>query len=314
MHWTDGVLRDYVLPELRPDVVIDWMGPLDSTQHQHGVGSPQAKDALRQIDASLARTVASFDALGLRADVIVTSDHGFAHHSEGVNAVDALVTAGLKKARESTDVIVASQSQSLLLYVPGRAREAIERLVRFLQQQPWTDVLFTRGGKGGQGSVPGTFSVDLIGGDHKTRSADIIVSLAWNSNPNAFGAPGAHTINSTTTGPLPGGASGHGGLNPWVVRNTFIAWGPSFRSGARIDAPVALPDIAPTVLTLAGVDVARGQGRGRVLRELLRDGPALLSVKTTRRVVRTSAGAYRASVEISSVDGHDYVDSGARER
>ena len=40
MEWTDTVLRDYVLPELRPDVVIDWMGPLDAAQHAHGVGSP----------------------------------------------------------------------------------------------------------------------------------------------------------------------------------------------------------------------------------------------------------------------------------
>ena len=43
MEWTDTVLRDYVLPELRPDVVIDWMGPLDAAQHEHGVGSPEAK-------------------------------------------------------------------------------------------------------------------------------------------------------------------------------------------------------------------------------------------------------------------------------
>ena len=48
MDWTDTVLRDYVLPELRPDVVIDWMGPLDAAQHDHGVGSAEAKTALRR--------------------------------------------------------------------------------------------------------------------------------------------------------------------------------------------------------------------------------------------------------------------------
>ena len=31
LEWTDTVLRDYVLPELRPDVVIDWM--VRSTRH-----------------------------------------------------------------------------------------------------------------------------------------------------------------------------------------------------------------------------------------------------------------------------------------
>src|SRR5262249_47607713 len=53
MNWTDPVLRDFVLPELRPDVLIDWIGPLDSAQHATGVGSPQSKSALRQIDESI---------------------------------------------------------------------------------------------------------------------------------------------------------------------------------------------------------------------------------------------------------------------
>jgi predicted AlkP superfamily pyrophosphatase or phosphodiesterase len=290
------------------------MGPLDSTQHQHGAGSPQAKEALRQIDASLARTLETITASGRQANVVITSDHGFAHHSDGVNAVDALVSAGLKASRESSDVIVASQSQSLLLYVQGRNRGRIEKIVRFLQQQTWVDVLFTRGGQGGQGSVAGTFSLDLIRAAHPTRSADIVVSLAWTSTPNAFGVPGAHTITSATTGALQGGASGHGGLNPWVVRNTFIAWGPDFKTRVRIDAPAALPDIAPTVLALTGIEAPRGPARGRALRELLAEGPAVASLKAAKRTIRTSAGAYRASVEISTVDGHDYVDSGSRER
>src|SRR6476619_4487090 len=39
MEWTDTVLRDYVLPELRPEIVIDWMGPMDAATHDHGVSS-----------------------------------------------------------------------------------------------------------------------------------------------------------------------------------------------------------------------------------------------------------------------------------
>ena len=83
MEWTDTVLRDYVLPELRPDVVIDWMGPLDAAQHDHGVGSPEAKAALRAIDKSLSRTIAAMQALtpARRIDIVVTSDHGFAQHT-----------------------------------------------------------------------------------------------------------------------------------------------------------------------------------------------------------------------------------------
>ena len=52
-----------LMTELRPDAVIDWMGPLDSAQHAHGVGSPEAKAALQAIDRSLARTIATMQAL-----------------------------------------------------------------------------------------------------------------------------------------------------------------------------------------------------------------------------------------------------------
>ena len=316
MTWTDTVLRDYVLPELRPDVVIDWMGPLDAAQHANGAGAPQSKEALAKIDGSIAQTIAKIDALGLmdRADIVITSDHGFAHHTTGVNVIDALIAGGLKKDRESTDVIVASQSESLLFYLPAHEPERIEKVVQFLQQQPWIDVLFTRGGRDGQGSAPGTFSLDLIDASHPSRGADIVASLTWTSQPNPYGVPGTHTIDSATTGPLQGAASGHGGLNPWVVHNTFVAWGADFKTRTRVEAPVSLADVTPTLLSMFRIDAgAGGGGRGRILRELMKDGPPAASVKTIKRVVTTSAGSYRASVKISSVEGRDYIDSGSRE-
>lgn len=314
MEWTDTVLRDYVLTDLRPEVVIDWMGPLDSAQHANGVGSPQAKEALRRIDASLSRTIVKLQSVAPQLDVIITSDHGFSHHTEGVNVTQALIAAGLKKEPASTDVIVASQGQSLLFYVPGHDAVRIAEIARFLQRQPWVDVVFTRGGKGDQGSVPGTFSLDLIQASHASRSADIAVSLAWTSDPNQYGVPGSQTINSSTTGRLTGGASGHGGLSPWVVRNTLIAWGTDFRSRARTDAPASLADLTPTIFAmLATHRGACDSGCGRILREALKSGPAS-AAKISRRVVRTQAGAYRASLQVSTVDGHDYVDLGSRDR
>jgi arylsulfatase A-like enzyme len=314
MEWTDTVLRDYVLTDLRPDVVIDWMGPLDSAQHANGVGSPQAKDALRRIDASLSRTIARMQGVAPQLDVIITSDHGFSHHTEGVNVTQALIAAGLKKEPTSTDVIVASQGQAVLFYVPGHGAARIAEVASFLQRQPWADVVFTRGGKGDRGDVPGTFSFDLIQASHASRSADIAVSLAWGSNRNQYGVPGTQTINSSTTGRLTGGASGHGGLSPWVVHNTLIAWGSHFRTRARTDAPASLADLTPTILAILGTDrTACDSGCGRVLREALKSGQGSTAT-VSRRVVRAEAGAYRASVQVSTVDGHDYVDLGSRDR
>jgi len=314
MEWTDNVLRQYVLPELGPDAVIDWMGPLDSAQHAHGVGSPEAKAALQAIDRSLARTIATMQALTppRRLDVIITSDHGFSHHSDGVNVAAALIAGGLKASATSTDVVIASQGQAVLFYVQGRDAAAVARLVRFLQQQPWADVIFTRGGSKDQGSVPGTFSLDLVQAAHASRSADVAVTLAWTSNRNAFGAPGAQTINSSTSGPLTGRASGHGGLSPWVVHNTLVVWGDHFKNRTRIDAPASLADLAPTVLDLLAVKAdACGNGCGRVLQEALKGAP---EVRTSHRDVAANAGSYHARIRISSVAGHDYVDEGSRKR
>ena len=311
MRWTDHVLREYVLPELRPDVVIDWLGPLDSSQHARGVDSPEAKDALRRIDESIALTLSKIRELGRldRTTVVVTSDHGFAHHQNSVDLVGRLVVAGLKADRTSTDLVVASQSQSLLFY---QASPNVESLVRFLQQEPSVDVIFTPGGAAGQGSVSGTFSLDLIGASHPSRAADVVASLAWTSEKNPHGVPGAHTVNGMTTGPLAGAASGHGGLNPWVVRNTFVVWGADIQAARRFDAPMSLADVTPTVLALFGIGTPAEPGRGRVLDELIaRNGSA---ARVTRRTLETRAGTFSSTIVISSVGEHDYVDSASRQR
>jgi arylsulfatase A-like enzyme len=316
MEWTDTVLRDYVLPELNPDVIVDWMGPLDSAQHARGVSSPEAKQALAAIDRSLARTLAAMQALtpARRLDVVITSDHGFATHTNGVNVTQALIAAGLKASATSTDVIVASQSQSVLFYVPNHDQEIVSRLVRFLQQQPWVDVVFARGGSNGQGGIAGTLSLDITKGSHPSRAPDVAATLSWTSDRNAFGVAGAQTIHSSSSGPLASGPSGHGGLSPWVVRNTLVLWGDDFKPRARVDAPASLADVMPTVLKVLAVEADRcDAGCGRVLEEALRSSPDRRP-SPRQRTVTTASGAYRASVRLSSVAGHDYVDQGARER
>jgi predicted AlkP superfamily pyrophosphatase or phosphodiesterase len=313
MNWTDNVLRSYVLPDLRPDVVIDWIGPLDAAQHATSPGSPQARSALRQIDESISRTVARIEELGLkdRTDIILASDHGFAQNTLGVNAADALIEAGLKKAPDSTDIVLASQGQSLLFYVADHDPDEIGKLVRFLQEQPWIDVIFTAKGNDDQGSVPGTFSLGLIQESHPKRGPDVIASLAWTSQPDTFGVPGTHTTNGSRSGPLETGG-GHGGLNPWVVHNTFIARGADFRKHGRIEVPVSLADVQPTILRILGLGGSSGdKNHGRILAELLQ---VRSNASATHHSVRTSAGSYEASLEISTFEGHDYVDAGSRKR
>jgi hypothetical protein len=74
-------------------------------------------------------------------------------------------------------------------------------------------------------------------------------------------------------------------------------------------------DVMPTVLALLGIEnVSCDTGCGRVLRESPKDPPSPPAVKVSRRVVRTSKGAYHAAPQISRIAGRDYVDSGSRQQ
>ena len=122
VNWTGQALRDYVLPELKADVLAVWFTEPDGSQHEHGAGSPEALAELGNSDRDFGLLL---DALAKRypgrpINVMITSDHGFARHGKAVNITKALVDAKLKSSAASDDVVVVSNSQSLLLHVKGR--------------------------------------------------------------------------------------------------------------------------------------------------------------------------------------------------
>ena len=333
VDWADRVLRDYVLPELQPEVVIDWQTEPDGAQHRYGTGSQEARNALANSDRNLALTLAKLQDLGLadKTDLIVLSDHGFSLHNFRVDATRALINAGLKSAADSIDVVLASNGQSVLVHVKSRDSQRITRIVRFLQSQEWADVIFTAGrkpatatgGRSGRGRkasdelgwVSGTFSLGLIRQANAERGPDILFTLPWSSAVNGFGVAGKHyTEGDGNTGPLVGAASGHGGMSPWVVRNTLILWGADFKRGVTVRAAAGNVDIAPTILTLKGVSGGESLD-GRVLAEALRDGPDEEQIASDTKVLRTeAAGGYRAAVQVTDVGSHRYIDKGWRIR
>ena len=59
--WTEQVLRDYVLPELKPDVIVNWLTEPDHIQHAAGCGlrrGPRRHPQQRSRDRSGARPLA----------------------------------------------------------------------------------------------------------------------------------------------------------------------------------------------------------------------------------------------------------------
>jgi predicted AlkP superfamily pyrophosphatase or phosphodiesterase len=309
--WTQRVLREYVLPELRPHVVVNWVTEPDHSQHAIGVGSPPTREALRHDDREIARVLDAVQALGLAAttDVLVASDHGFTSNTAGVDVAQELVGAGLKAGLDSTDVVLASSGQAVGLHVEGRDAGRIERLARFVQSREWGGVVFTdaRGEGDPRGVVDATFALPLI---HVTgeRRPDVLFTFPWSSRANAHGVPGSD-LACVSGGKLY--PSDHGSMSPWNVRNTLFAWGPSFKTRTTVGLPAGNADVTPTVLALLGIDGEDGLD-GRVLREALAEGPDPEQVAAETRVHTVAAGAYRAAVQVSEVDGRRYVDKSWR--
>jgi predicted AlkP superfamily pyrophosphatase or phosphodiesterase len=323
--WTQRVLRDYVLTDLKPDVVINWMTEPDHIQHATGPGSPPSRASIRADDAEVGLLLRKLETLGVanQTNIIVVSDHGFSHSGFGVNVTAELIKAGLKIGPDSDDVVIASSGQTLLLHVRDRDAGLIHRLTEFLRSQDWAGVLFTAGRPGGnevpiEGIEPGTFSLELIHLAHAERGPDIVLTFPWSSAANSFGVPGTDMTNAGATGPLAGSSGNHGSMSPWTVRNTFLAWGADFKRGATVRTPVSNVDVTPTLVALLGLDRDPALPRfdGRAIIEALADGPdqEQVAVRTTTYFTATPDGAYRAAIEVSEVGAQRYIDKSWRVR
>jgi arylsulfatase A-like enzyme len=312
--WTQRVLREYVLPELRPAVVINWLTEPDHTQHNLGVGSPSAREALRNVDGEVAQLLAGLDDLGHpgSTDIFVVSDHGFTTNTAGVDVAGALIESGLKASRDSRDVVLASSGQAVALHVEGRDAERIARIAGFVQSLDWGGVLFTAGRTlaDPRGVVDGTFSLDLIHVANAERGPDLLLTFPWSSAANSFGLRGTDLANVSGGARLY--ASDHGSMSPWNVRNTCFAWGVDFKRGVVARAPAGNVDVAPTILALLGLAGEAEGLDGRVLGEALMGGPDEEQLRVETCVHTGKAGSYRAELQVSSTDGRCYIDKSWR--
>ncbi|HWZ58437.1 MAG TPA: alkaline phosphatase family protein, partial [Gemmatimonadaceae bacterium] len=197
LDWTGRALREVVLPAVRPQVLLYWLTEPDQSQHLFGVGSPRTRMALRDADRNLALLL---DALGVRrdsTDVIILSDHGFAHATQQVNVTQALRAEQLMSGAGSDDLVLTDDGESVQFTVRGHDPRRIAAIARWLQRQPWTDLVLTRGGSGRvEGDVAGTVSLDVVHLQHPTRGPDLMVTFRWSADTSAYGVPGTEAISS----------------------------------------------------------------------------------------------------------------------
>ena len=321
VNWTQEVLREYVIPQLQPDVVLNWIGEPDHMQHAFGVGSPQARRSIQNADRQVGLILKKLEAVGLadQFNVFIVSDHGFELNVFGANIAQELIEAELKANPNSDDVVIAASGQAVLLHVKGRDPERIKAIVKFLQSQSWTGVVFTAAVQTDRekvrGWVDGTFSLELIHMSHAERGPDIVLTFPWTSARNAFGVPGSNFANTAgATGALSGTASSHGSMSPWSVRNTFIAWGVDFKRGVTLRVPASNVDLTPTLLALKGINDAKGLN-GRVLLEALNGGPDEEQIPLETRTFTTeTVTGYGAIIQVTNLGSQRYIDKSWRVR
>jgi arylsulfatase A-like enzyme len=324
VNWTQKVLNEYLLPDVKPDVVVNWITEPDHTQHAFGAGSPEARAVIRGVDREIGLLFARLRQLNLadKTNVIVVSDHGFGQENFGVDVAGELIKARLKTSRESDEVVIASSGQAMALHVRNREATRISAIVRFLQGQPWTDVLFTAARPGEAtpiaGREPGTFALELAHLGQAERGPDIVLSFPWDSSANAFGVAGTNYAAAGTTGPINGAEAGHGALSPWTIRNTFIAWGVDFKRGMVLNTPSSNVDIAPTLFALMNLDrdIVPAGFDGRVLSEAFANGPdsEQVPVQVRTHIVETADGSYRGALQVTELGRQLYIDKGWRIR
>ncbi len=206
-----------------------------------------------------------------------------------------LIKAGLKAGPDSDDVVVASSGQTILLYVRERNAERISAVVRFLQRQPWAGVLFTAAPSGesapAKGREPGTFALELVHMANAARGPDIVFTFPWSSARGPFGLQGTDYTDAKATGPLAGTAGNHGSMSPWVVHNTFLAWGPDFKRGVTVRTPASNVDLAPTLLALMNLERRAGPlRRPRAARSICRRPRRRAGADRGAHVFRRDAG------------------------
>lgn len=315
VDWAERVLREYVLPELAPDVIINWLTQPDGAQHKHGVHSPEADAAIHNDDRQIGLVLQGLRKLGLfdRTNIFVLSDHGFSQTDYVVNLAEELVRARLKASVSSTDVVVASNA----IHVQGRERTRIAAIAQFLQRQPWTEAIFTHPAEGPDGVsselgfVPGTYSLELAQLAHPERGPDLVIAFPWSSAPNRHGAPGRSArdnYGAEPTGPRSADLASHGNLSPSDVRNTWIAWGVDIKDAVTSPVPVANVDLLPTILSLLGLPSPELDGR--VVAEALEGGPEpeKVPVRVETYVTSNPETGYRAALQVSYVGSRRYLD------
>lgn len=294
MQWMTDAYLKIGIPDHNPLVTFLWFTDPDHTAHAKGIGASETVEGIRIADEQLGRIFDFHRARGMKVNVFIVADHGFATYGGKFDVAATLKASGwMERAKP---VVIGGS-----IYVPKEQEAHLAAMIRDLQADLSIGPIFTAAKSRGseRGRFPGTLSLDLIGGNHP-RAAQIVAYPKWTTGRNAAGYAGMVQAPGT---------AGHGGTSPWEINAVFAAFGPDIKAGVRSDVPTSNADLAPTIAFLTGIPVPKEMD-GRVLREVLKSGPAPQKIRVRQKkwTAESPDGKYTATLKASLVEGHRYVD------
>jgi predicted AlkP superfamily pyrophosphatase or phosphodiesterase len=240
-----------VLRGRAPAIALLWLSEPDYTGHHTPLGSPAHRRAITSADENVRRvaeTVASLDPTGEHILFVVGSDHGMETVAETIDLDKLLIEAGLKGAATSSEVVIAPNGTSALLYFADPAGALVGRTARFLATQDWVGRTFV--------------GPNLAAAGLPTASPmQIAVTLKPDNRTNPHGVPGhSHVVRDALEPKDATGFGQHGGLGKNEQSPFLFISGGGFAPGP-CHARSSLIDIAPTVLRHLGLPADGLDGR-----------------------------------------------------
>jgi hypothetical protein len=306
--WVTDALIKYGLTLDGPLVSAIWFSDPDGTAHADGIGAPTSMESIKIVDTEFGRILSTLKEKKLDGNfnIIISSDHGFITNVGKQGLAEFLIQKGLKKDKESEDVIVAEGA----IYVKDHDAAVIQKMVSALQAEEWVGGIFTRAKSVGdtQGSVAGTLSFESIHWNHKERTADILVDENWDDRKNDKGYAGTSFSR---------GVAGHGGLSPYEVHIALLASGPSFKKNFSSELPTSNVDIAPTILAIHNLSTPSSMD-GRILEELLNEKKSNSRTSAKKEHLTATApfagGTYTLTLQRTILGKYKYIDFAKVER
>jgi predicted AlkP superfamily pyrophosphatase or phosphodiesterase len=135
-----------IIADEHPELTLIHLVASDGNQHKFGPGSPEAHDAIENIDASIGDLVAAARKADPSTVIVIVSDHGFAPIQHDVNLMVPFIEAGLVTLDPVTQKVTAWKaipwasggSAAIMLANPedNATREQVARLLKKLAADP----------------------------------------------------------------------------------------------------------------------------------------------------------------------------------